>query len=121
MMKSVMYIVTDDPEERCDLVSSVLAQAVTTLAYGYDCEIFLMDRGIKLAVKGHLDGLKSKAFDPLSVLLNSYREMKGKLYICDPSTSALGISQEDCIEVDGYVNASRLLESSGKAMAVFTY
>jgi len=120
-MKPVVYVITHDPKERCDLVSSILAQAVTALAFGYSCEIFLMDRGSKMSIKGYLDGLKSASFEPLSLLLENFREMEGKLYICSPSTGALGINKEDCIDVDGYINATKLLESAANALVVFTY
>jgi predicted peroxiredoxin len=120
-MKPVVYVITHDPKERCDLVSSILAQAVTALAFGYACEIFLMDRGSRMGIKGHLDGLKSEAFEPLSVLLDTFREMEGKLYVCNPSTDALGVKKEDCIDVDGYINATKLLESAVNASVVFTY
>jgi predicted peroxiredoxin len=98
-----------------------MAQAVTALAFGYACEIYLMDKGSRMSIKGYLDGLKSEAFDPLSLLLDSFREMGGKLYVCDPSIDALGVKKEDCIEVDGYINAAKLLESATKASVVFTY
>ncbi|MDH4230617.1 MAG: DsrE family protein [Nitrospirota bacterium] len=120
-MKPFVYVITNDPKERCDLVSSVFAQALTALAFGYGCEIFLLDKGCKLIVAGYLGDLKSEAFDPLSVLLDTFREMGGRLYVCSPSLAALAIKKEDCVDVDGYVNASKLFESSRNAAAVFTF
>jgi predicted peroxiredoxin len=119
--KPVVYVITHDPKDRCDLVSSILAQAVTALAFGYGCEIFLMDRGSRIIVKGYLDGLKSESFEPLSLLMDNFREMEGKLYVCNPSMGALVVKKEDCIEVYGYINATKLLESAANALVVFTY
>jgi|APFre7841882630_1041343.scaffolds.fasta_scaffold228942_2 3-hydroxy-3-methylglutaryl CoA synthase len=48
--------------------------------------------------------------------------MGGKLYGCNPSIAAHDISTESCIGgINGFVNASHLVESSVAANAVFTY
>jgi predicted peroxiredoxin len=39
------------PRKRLELVSSVFAQAVTSLSFGYETEIFLMDRALNTAVR----------------------------------------------------------------------
>lgn len=120
-MEKVVYVLTDDPKERCELISSVLAQALTALSFDYECDLFVMDNAARLVNKGYIDGLKSKEFAPLTELMRDYQEMGGKLYACHPATDARGLHKEDCIEGVEFVNASRLLVSSKESFAVFTF
>lgn len=121
-MKKIVYILTHDPKERIELVSSVVAQALTALGFEYRCEIFVMDKGVRLLQPEYIKGLKAETFDPLSDLLRHYSDMGGKIYGCNPFIAAQKISVESC---DGMlienINASKLIESSLEADAVFTY
>jgi predicted peroxiredoxin len=121
-MKKIVYILTHDPKERLELVSSVFAQALTALSFGYDCEMFVLDNGIKLFQSEYIKGIKAATFDPLAELIQHYKDMGGKLYGCNPSIASRNIKTESCMEgITGFVNASQLIESSVAANAVFTY
>jgi predicted peroxiredoxin len=121
-MKKIVYVLTHDPRARQDLVSSVFAQALTALSFGYECEMFAMDKGIKLLEAEYIRGIQAATFDPLVELIRNYQDMGGKLYGCNPSVAAHHIETDKCIGgIAGFVNASRLIESSVAANAVFTY
>jgi len=121
-MKKIVYVLTNDPKERCELISSAFAQALTALSFGYKCEMFVMDNCIKLLQPEYIEGLKAAAFDPLSSLLEYYTDMGGKLYGCNPAISSRNIKTESFMGgIEGYVNATKLIESSVAADAVFTY
>ena len=121
-MKKIVYILTHDPKTRPELVSSVFAQALTSLSFGYECEMFVMDNGIKVFQTEYIKGIKGATFDPLTDLIRHYQEMGGKLYGCNPSVAAHDITTESCMGgINGFVNASKLIESSVAADAVFTY
>jgi predicted peroxiredoxin len=121
-MKKIVYVLTNDPKERIELISSALAQALTALSFGYKCEIFVMDNGVRLLEPKYIGELKAKTFDPLSELIQYYRDMGGQLYGCNPSLASRNIDTGSCTsEADGFVNASKLLESAVEADAVFTY
>lgn len=121
-MSLIVYVITHDPKERCELVSSVFAQALTALAFDYKAEIFILDNGVKLAQKGYIEGLKAESFEPLSVMIKNYLDMGGLIYICHPSAEARKIEKAECITgICDFVNASKLLERAKKAAAVFTY
>ncbi|MBI5640238.1 MAG: DsrE family protein [Nitrospirae bacterium] len=121
-MNKVVYIITNDPKERLELVSSILAQALTALSFNYEAEIFVMDNAVRLVQTGYADGLKAPTFEPLMELVRNYQELGGRLYACFPSADARHLKKEDFIDaVDDYVNAVQLLESSKNATAVFTY
>jgi predicted peroxiredoxin len=120
-LNKVVYILTDDPKERCELISSVLAQALTALSFDYECDLFVMDNAAKLIKKGYTEGLKAQEFAPIDELMKDYLEMGGKLYACHPATDARGLHKEDCIDGVEYVNASRLLLCSKEAFAVYTF
>ncbi|GAB4490527.1 MAG: hypothetical protein OHK006_23450 [Thermodesulfovibrionales bacterium] len=121
-MGGFVYILTNDPKERCELVSGVLSQAITALSFGHGCELFLMDSGVNLAVKDYLSELSCGGFAPLPALLKDYSAMGGSLYVCEPSVESRSLSVDRFISsVTGFVNASRLITSSKDALAVFTY
>ena len=120
-MSKIVYVITNDPEQRCELVSSVFAQALVALSFGHSCEIYLMDDGVHIVENGRLDGLTS-AFGSMSELLQNFKELGGKLLACIPAMAARSVNRENCIpEVDDYVNAPALIESSITAGAVFTF
>lgn len=121
-MKKIVYVLTHDPKERIELISSAFAQALTALSFGYKCEIFVMDNGVRLLEPKYIAGLKAKTFDPLSELIQYYRDMGGHIYGCNPSLVSRNINTEGCKSgADDFVNASKLLESSVEADALFTY
>ena len=121
-MKKIVYVLTNDPKERLELMSSAFAQALTALSFGYKCEVFVMDNGVRLLEPAYIAGLKARTFDPLSELIQYYKDMGGQLFGCNPSIASRNINTEICKgDADGFVNASKLLESSVEADAVFTY
>ncbi|MBI4685745.1 MAG: DsrE family protein [Nitrospirae bacterium] len=120
-MQKVLYVITHDPKDRCDLVSGVFAQALTALSLEFKTEVFLMDRGIKVVKKDYIKGMKSSSFDPLADLIRDFREMGGKLYVCHPFVEGGIVKRKECEDfVDEFINSSRLLDDSEEAR-VFTY
>ncbi|HEY6010232.1 MAG TPA: DsrE family protein [Nitrospirota bacterium] len=121
-MKKIVYVLTHDPKDRIELLSSALAQALTALSFGYECDLFVMDRAVKLLQPAYIEGLKADTFDPIADLLRHYQEMGGKLFGCNPAIASHNIKTENCVGgISGFVNASKLIECSVEASAVFTY
>jgi predicted peroxiredoxin len=121
MSTRVVYVVSGDPREKTENVSAVFAQALTALSFDYECEIFLMDEAVKSVVKGAIDDVKFKTFEPIVEMMENYMEMGGKLYVCHPSSDAREIHEDDCIEGIEFVNASKLLESGKNSDAIYTF
>ena len=120
-MTRMVYVLTHDPTDRLELVSSVIAQAVLALSFGYEAEIFLLDRAVKSALKGYIDGMKAESFASLQELFEMFSEMDGKLYVCAPSAHSSHIQQEHCISgITGFVDAGTLV-THAKDSVVFTY
>lgn len=121
-VKKIVYILTEDPKERTELISSALAQALTSIGFGYECELFLMDRAVKLFTPEYIEGLKAQSFEPITHLFQLYRDLGGKIYGCNAAMAAHSIKSETCAGgITGFVNATKLLECSMEADAVFTY
>ena len=60
-------------------------------------------------------------YEKLTMMLDNYKEMGGKLYVCHPSSESRQLLKENCIdEVDEFVNASKLIGVSADA-TVITY
>ena len=122
IVKKIVYVLTHDPRERSELMSSALAQALTALSFGYECEMFVMDNAVRLLQPAYIAGLKAATFDPIAELLQHYQEMGGKIFGCNPAIASHNIKTESCVGgISGFVNASKLIESSVEADAVFTY
>jgi predicted peroxiredoxin len=84
--------------------------------------MFVMDNGIKVLQTEYVKGIKASSFEALTELIKHYQDMGGKLYGCNPSVAARDIKTESCLGgINGFVNASKLIESSVAANAVFTY
>jgi predicted peroxiredoxin len=120
-MTRMLYVLTHDPKDRPKLVSSVFAQALTALSFGYEAEIFLMDRAVKTAAKGYVDGLKAESFAYLQELIDIFMEMEGKLSVCAPFAQHQNIRKENCMPaVMEFVDAG-MLAVHAKNSVVFTY
>ncbi|MEE9523397.1 MAG: DsrE family protein [Thermodesulfovibrionales bacterium] len=121
-MSSYVFIISRDPKDKCELISSGLAQALTALSMDHGCSMFLVDDGVTLVKKGYLDGVKAKTYESLEMMLENYKEMDGELYVCHPSADSRGLKKDDCVDaVDEFVNASKLIAQAGSAVAVITY
>jgi predicted peroxiredoxin len=95
---------------------------LTALSFGYECEIFLSDDGVKLILPEYIAGLKAGSFDPLAELLDYCTNMGGRIYACNPAMNSRNIDvDKNTSGITGFVNASKLVESSIEADAVFTY
>ena len=120
-MTRMIYVLTHDPKERLELFSSAIAQAVVALSFGYEAEIFLLDRAVKSAMAGYIDGLKTESFSSLQELFEMFLEMEGKLYVCAPSAHSFHLQKEHCIPgITGFVDAGTLV-THAKDAVVFTY
>ena len=120
-MAKVVYVISKDPKEDTEAVSEVLAQALTSLSFGYDTDIFLMGEAVNMAKKGAIEGIKAPTFEAVGEMLSNYIEMEGKLFVCHPASDARNLHEGDCIDGLEFVNASRLVENGVKADALFTF
>ena len=121
-MAKIVYVISRDPIKDVESVSAVFAQALTALAFDYECEIFLMDQAVNIAKKGGIsDEIKFKTFEPITMMVENYLEMDGVMYVCHPSSDARGFHAEDAIEGVTFVNASKILTAGIEADAVFTF
>lgn len=121
MATKIVYVISGDPEKKTENVSAVFAQALTALSFDYECEIFLMDEAVRIAMKGKMDTVKFKTFESIGMMVENYLDMGGKLYVCHPSSDARNIHEDACIPGITFVNASKLLESGKNADALFTF
>ena len=120
-MKKIVFILTQDPIKNCNMISSALAQALTALRSGYECEIFLSDDAVKLILPECSSGQNAGAFD-FAELLSYFENRGGTIYACNPALNSRNIDVEKGkSRITGFVNASKLIESSVEAYAVFTY
>ena len=121
-MKKIVYMLTQDPRERTELITGALTQALDALKSGYECEIFLTDNGVKLVLPEYIAGLKTGETEPLAKLLDYYGILGGRIYACNPSLTSRNIDVEkDTSGITDFVNASKLIESTVEADAFFAY
>ena len=119
--KKIVYVLSCDPKKDVEKVSEVLAQTLTALSFGYECELFFMGECVTLAKKGGAAGLKASTFESIEMMLENYMEMEGKVFVCHPASDARGLHEPDCLPGLKFVNASKLVESGVTASALFTF
>ena len=114
-------MISGNPKTKTECISAVFAQALTSLAFDYETEIFLMDEAVNVVKKGAMEGVKFKSFESIEMMVENFLEMDGNIYVCHPSSDARDIHEGDIIEGVTFVNASKLLESGKNADALFTF
>jgi predicted peroxiredoxin len=80
-MTGMIYALTHYPQDRLELVPSCCSGS-SSPAFGYEAEISLLDRAVKSACKGYIDGMKPESFAFLQDLWEMFSEMGGTLYVC---------------------------------------
>ena len=78
---------TDDPEH----VTIPFVMAAAALASDVQVVIGLQADAVWLGTKGGGDAVAADGFPPLAKLMNDYREMGGKLLVCNPCMKSRGI------------------------------
>jgi predicted peroxiredoxin len=91
------------------------------LASEVDVVLGLQVDGVWLARKGEVDGVTAPEFPPLAGLIDTYRELGGKLLVCSPCMKSRDIHPEDLIEGTEIAAAARFVAEITSATNSLVY
>jgi predicted peroxiredoxin len=121
MAEKLVFMIThgiDHPEH----VTIPFVMATAAQASDVEVVIGLQADGVWLGTKGGGDAVTADGFPPLAKLMNDYKEMGGKLLVCNPCMKSRGIDPAtqlaDNAEV---VAAGRFVAEVTSATNVLTY
>jgi uncharacterized protein involved in oxidation of intracellular sulfur len=91
------------------------------LASEVDAVIGLQVEGVWLAYKGETDQISAAGFPPLAGLVDTFRELGGKILVCSPCMQSRDIAPEDLIEGAEIVAAARFVAEITSATNSLVY
>ena len=116
----VLYIAThagDDPEKAS--LPFVLGNAA--LAMDVDAIVALQGTGVFLAKKGIIENVFAAGLPPLKELVDNFRELGGKLWVCSPCIKERQIKEENLIEGAEIMAAAMLTQALLDSSASLVY
>jgi uncharacterized protein involved in oxidation of intracellular sulfur len=122
MAEKLVFMVIHGPDHP-EHVTIPFVMAVAALASDVEVVIGLQADGVELAVKGgRAESIAAEGFPPLAKLMNDYRELGGKLLICNPCMKSRGIDPATQIVENGeVVAAARFVAEITSATNALTY
>jgi len=104
-----------------DRAAVPLVLACNALASGSeDVILWTTALGVKIAIKGEAEKVKSVSFPPLSELLETFIEAGGKVGVCPPCAKTHGVTEDNKIEGASWMGGAALIEAmQGRETAWF--
>jgi predicted peroxiredoxin len=96
----------DDPDRAT--VAFVVANAA--VASEQETVVFLSTEGVRLAVKGHADGIAEEGFAPLKDLMANFAAAGGKIYVCSPCFKRRKLDETNLVPGAVVVGGAKLVE-----------
>jgi predicted peroxiredoxin len=121
MAEKLVFMVIHGPDHP-EHVTIPFVMAVAAQASDVDVVIGLQADGVELAVKGRADTVAADGFPPLSKLMSDYRDLGGKLLVCNPCMKSRGIDPTtQLVENAEVVAAARFVAEITSATNALTY
>jgi predicted peroxiredoxin len=119
--EKLVFMITHGPDHD-EHVTVPFVMAVAALSSDVETVIGLQADAVRLAIKGTADGIAAGGFPPLTKLMADYRELGGKLLVCNPCLKARGIDPAtELVEYAEVVAAGRFVAEVTSATNVLTY
>jgi len=118
--EKVLYIAThagEDPER----ASLPFVLGVAALAMDLEAIVALQGTGVFLAKKGVMENIFAAGLPPLKELVDNFRELGGKLWVCTPCIKERKILESDLIEGAEVMAAAKLTEALLESSASLVY
>jgi uncharacterized protein len=118
--EKVLYIAThagEDPER----ASLPFVLGVAALAMDVEAIVALQGTGVFLAKKGIMENIFAAGLPPLKELVDNFRELGGKLWVCTPCIKERKILESDLIEGAEVMAAARLTQALLESSASLVY
>jgi predicted peroxiredoxin len=121
MGEKLLFMITHGPDHP-EHATVPFVMAVAALASDVEVVIGLQAGGVELAAKGRADSVAADGFPPLAKLMSDYRELGGKLLVCNPCLKARNIDPAtDLVENAEVVAAARFVAELTSATNTLSY
>lgn len=90
----LVVMLTSGPEDDGKRATLAYCAACTSLGMDTETMIFLIGDGAHWGYEGHEEGYHMSGFPPLGELIEMFRELGGKTYICSTCDQVCGIPGE---------------------------
>ena len=97
----------------------VLANAA--IASGDDVIIYFTPDGAPALKKGVLENMKAKGMPDMSILVEGFLDMDGRIFLCELALKANDLKEEDFMEGVEIVGASTFVTESEGAQLTFSF
>jgi predicted peroxiredoxin len=118
--EKLVIMVTHGPAEP-ELATIPFVMGCAALASDVDVVLGFQGDGCALVSDGGADKVAADEFPPLADLLESYRELGGKLLVCAPCMKSRHITEEDLVEGSEVVAAGRFVAEITSATNALVY
>ena len=108
MAEKLVIMVTHGPDEP-ELATIPFVMAGAAVASDVEVVVGFQAEGVRLLEPGAAEKVAVPEFAPLAGLIDSVRELGGKLLVCGPCIKNRGIAAEDLIEGAEVVAAARFV------------
>ncbi len=108
-------------EEDPDRVAVAYLTAGAALDQGKDVVMWLTSDGVRLALRGYTDGIRTENDPPGDRLHAQFIEKGGRFYVCPICFNERTLDEGDLVEGAELKGATPLLEFAGDYAMTFTY
>jgi len=118
--EKVLYIAThagEDPER----ASLPFVLGLAALAMDVEAVVALQGTGVYLAKKGVMENVFAAGLPPLKELMDNFRELGGRLWVCTPCINERKILESDLIEGAEVMAAAKLTQALLESSASLVY
>ncbi len=95
--------------------------ANAAVASGQETLVFLSSEGVRLAVKGHADGLQEPGFAPVKDLMESFVKAGGTIFVCSPCVKKRALEAQPLVDGATVVGGAKLVEFLAAGAACISY
>jgi len=119
--EKLVFMVTKGPAD-AELVTFPFMMAAAALASDVEVVMGFQGDAVELVRRGGVDGVQAPEFPPLAKLIDSVRELGGKLLLCSPCLKSRGIAfPDDVIDGTEVVAAARFIAEITSATNSLVY
>ncbi|MFC3286085.1 DsrE family protein [Litchfieldella rifensis] len=100
--------------------ATIMFILATSASKTSETAVFISSNATDLCVRGALDGLVAKGYEPLADLVAQYQANGGLIWVCPVCVKAKGLAQEDLlpgVEIAGAPRTTAYLASGARLLA----
>ncbi len=121
MSNSKLLIISTVGKENPEKAVLPFVLATASQSLNVEVVMFLQSSAVMLARKGEAETVKAEGFLALDILIQTFIDMGGKIFLCSPCIRERKITSEDLVEGIEIGAAGTLVDEVMTAKSVVTY